>query len=118
MTETESSDPEGGTGFRLDQLAAAFERVCDPRHWRGPIRAVIPAAERLLVERAVRWFAETEPRFEAVPGNADWLTVLAPGYRLKWAGESLGTLQVRDVVATPRATVEIMLTGPRKTSAP
>lgn len=110
MTDSESSDPKGGTGFRLDQLAAAFERVRDPRHWKGPIRALIPAVERLLVERAVRWFAETEPRFEEVAGDAEWLTVLAPGYRLKWAGE----LPDGKSAGTP---VEITLPGPLKGSA-
>ena len=78
----------GGTGFRLDELKAAFERVCDPRDWRAPIRAVIPAVERLLVEKAVRWYAETEPRFEPVPGDGQLLMVVAPGYRMRWAGES------------------------------
>ena len=101
MTEIESIDLKGGTGFRLDQLAAAFERVRDPRHWKGPIRALIPAVERLLIERAVRWFAETEPRFEEVPGNAEWLTVLAPGYRLKWAAEAPDSGSQRDPEPTP-----------------
>ena len=88
MTEADPDYPNGVTGIRLDQLKAAFERVCDPRNWKGPIRAVIPAVDRLLVEKAVRWYAETEPRFEEVPGDAALLTVLAPGYRVGWAGES------------------------------
>ena len=88
MTEAETGNPGSVTGFRLDQLKEAFERVCDPRDWRAPIRAVIPAVERLLVEKAVRWYAETEPRFEVVPGDRTLLTVVAPGYRGSWAGES------------------------------
>src|SRR5580765_6966095 len=88
MTEADPGDPNGVTGIRLDQLKAAFERVCDPRNWKGPIRAVIPAVDRLLVEKAVRWYAESEPRFEEVPGDAQLLTVLAPGYRVSWAGET------------------------------
>lgn len=86
MTAANLANP-GVTGFRLDELKAAFERVCDPRDWRAPIRAVIPAVERLLVEKAVRWYAETEPRFEAVPGDGLLLVVVAPGYRVRWAGE-------------------------------
>lgn len=86
MTAADEGDPGGMTGFRLDQLKEAFERVCDPRDWRGPIRAVIPAVERLLVEKAVRWYAETEPRFEEVPGDGQLLTVVAPGYRERWPG--------------------------------
>jgi len=84
MTTADAGNPGRAHGFRLDQLKEAFERVCDPRHWKAPIRAVIPAVERLLVEKAVRWFAETEPRFEEVPGDGTLLMVLAPGYRGKW----------------------------------
>ena len=88
MTEADEGDPGSVSRFRLDQLKEAFERVCDPRDWRGPIRAVIPAVERLLVEKAVRWYAETEPRFEEIPGDVLSLRVLAPGYRGSWPGES------------------------------
>ena len=88
MTHPEAENPEGTAGFRLDQLSAAFQRVCNQRSWSGPIRAVIPAVERLLVEKAVRWFAETEPRFETVPGQSDLLVVVAPGYRMQWADAS------------------------------
>ena len=86
MTEADAGDPNGVTGFRLDQLKAAFERVCDPFDWKGPIRTLIPAVERLLVETAVRWYSESEPRFEEIPGEADRLIVLAPGYRQGPAG--------------------------------
>jgi hypothetical protein len=88
MTEADAGTPGFATGFRLDQLKEAFERVCDPRDWTAPIRAVIPAVDRLLVEKAVRWYAETEPRFEEVPGDEMLLTVVAPGYRGSWDGES------------------------------
>jgi hypothetical protein len=47
---------------------------------------VIPVVERPIVEKAVLWFTETEPRFEEVPGEADRLIVVAPGYRLGPAG--------------------------------
>ena len=88
MTEPNARDPDDGTRFRLDQLMEAFERVRDPRNWRGPIRAMIPAVDRLLVEKAVRWYAEVEARFEDVPGDGQWLMVLAPGYRMPWAVDS------------------------------
>jgi hypothetical protein len=91
MTAPDAGTPGIVTGFRLDQLKEAFERVCDPRNWRAPIRAVIPAVDRLLVEKAVRWYAETEPRFEEVPGDGMLLTVVAPGYRGSWTGESPGS---------------------------
>ncbi len=82
MTASLAYDPKCSTGYRLDQLAAAFDRVRDPRDWKAPIRAVIPEADLLVVERAVLWFTGTAPVFEVAPGEAFQLVVLAPGYRL------------------------------------
>ncbi len=79
MTSSGTFDPESDTGYRLEQLAGAFDRVRHSRDWRGPIRAVIPAADRPLVEKAVLWFMNTAPAFESVPGEADRLVVTAPG---------------------------------------
>ena len=45
MTASEAYDPKRMTGYRLEQLAAAFDRVRDPRDWKAPIRAVIPVVE-------------------------------------------------------------------------
>lgn len=79
MTSYGTFDPESDTGYRLEQLAGAFDRVRHSRDWRGPIRAVIPAADRSLVEQAVLWFMNAAPAFESVPGDADRLVVTAPG---------------------------------------
>jgi len=87
MSASVAYDPERMTGYRLEQLAAAFDRVRNPRDWKAPIRAVIPAAERPVVEKAVHWFTDTVPVFEAAPGETDRLLVRAPGYRLGPAGE-------------------------------
>lgn len=81
MPASVSYDPESSTGYRLDQLAAAFDRVMNPRDWQAPIRSVIPAEARHVVEHAVRWFTETDPAFEPVPGETDRLVITAPGYR-------------------------------------
>jgi hypothetical protein len=82
MTASVAYGPKRLTGYRLDQLAAAFDRVRDPRDWKAPIRAVIPEADLLVVEKAVLWFTGTVPVFEVAPGETDRLVVLAPGYRL------------------------------------
>jgi len=74
------------TGYRMEQLAAAFDRVRNPRDWKAPIRAVIPAAERPVVEKAVVWFTDTVPEFVADPEATERLVVSAPGYRLGPAG--------------------------------
>ena len=81
MTASAAYDPKSITGFRQDELAAAFDRVRDARDWKAPIRAVIPADERPLVEQAVLWFTETRPVFESVPGQTGRLVVMAPGWR-------------------------------------
>ena len=87
MTVPAIDHPKRSTGYRLDELASAFDRVRDPRDWKAPIRSVIPAAERHLVEKAVLWFTDTAADFEAVPGESDRLVVMARGYRHGPAGD-------------------------------
>lgn len=86
MTASDVYNTKRATGYWFEQLASAFDRVRDPHDWKAPIRAVIPVVERPIVEKAVLWFTETEPRFEEVPGESDRLLVVAPGYRLGPAG--------------------------------
>jgi hypothetical protein len=62
-------------------LASAFDRVMNPRDWKAPIRCVIPANERQLVEKAIHFFTESPAEFEVAPGTKDLLVVKAPGYR-------------------------------------
>ena len=88
MTASMAYDLKRSTGYRFEELAAAFDRVRDPRDWKAPIRSVIPAEERDVVEKAVRWFTGTTPAFEAAPGETDRLVVTAPGWREGPAGGS------------------------------
>ncbi len=69
------------------RLVRAFDLVRNPRDWQAPIQAVIPAAERRLVQKAVIVFTGTWPRFAEVPGDPDSLVVTAPGYRVGRGGE-------------------------------
>jgi|ERR1041384_62816 hypothetical protein len=94
MTASVAYDPKRSTGYRLEQLAAAFDRVRDPRDWKAPILSVIPTEERQIVEKAVLWFTDTVPAFEPAPGHADLLVVKAPGYREGAAGERVTNTQV------------------------
>lgn len=82
MTASIAYDPKRLTGYQLEQLAGAFDRVRDPRDWKAPIEAVISAAERPMVEKAVLWFTDTVPVFSALAGAPDRLVVRAKGYRL------------------------------------
>ena len=88
MTASVACNPEQETGFRLDQLASAFDRVRNPRDWKAPVRAEIPAVARSVTEQAVRWFTDTTPEFEASPEHPGRLTVTARGYRLGQAGDA------------------------------
>ena len=76
-------DPKCSTGYRMEQLASAFDRVMNSRDWKAPIQALIPTVERPIVEQAVRWFTGTEPAFEPAPGSPTHLVVKARGYRLR-----------------------------------
>lgn len=87
MTASAAYQPERMTGFRHEQLAAAFDRVRNPRDWKAPIRAEISVTERPVVEQAVYWFTATVPVFLEAPGARARLLVRAPGYRLGPAGD-------------------------------
>ena len=87
MTASVACIPEQRTGFTQERLARAFDRVRNPRDWKGPIRAIIPADDRRAVQEAVMWFTGTLPVFRRVPGETAWLAVTAPGYRLGPAGD-------------------------------
>lgn len=67
------------TGYPFERLASAFDRVRNARDWRAPIEAVIPEADRPLVEQAIVLFTETVPTFVPAtrPGH---LLVRAQGY--------------------------------------
>ena len=81
MTASLAYDAKRSTGYRFEQLAAAFDRVRNPRDWKAPIRSVIPAGDRDVVEKAVLWFTAAAPAFHAAPGETDRLVITAPGYR-------------------------------------
>jgi hypothetical protein len=81
MARSIEFDPRILTGYRMDQLASAFDRVRDPRDWKAPIESVIPSSERRLVEQAVLWFTNTAPTFDAAGDRDDRLVVRAAGYR-------------------------------------
>jgi hypothetical protein len=75
-----SDQEDSELAFTQDQLANAFDRVRDSRDWKAPVRAEIDEPQRPVVELAIIWFTATVPTFEAVPGRAGRLTVVANGY--------------------------------------
>ncbi len=93
MTASVGYDPKRLTGYRLEQLAAAFERVCDPHDWKAAIAAEIPSGDQALVEQAVLWFTDSVPVFDPIPGATERLAVQAQGYRLGGAETRHGHLR-------------------------
>jgi hypothetical protein len=93
MSALAAGDPVRLTGYRMDQLASAFDRVRDARDWQAPIRAVIPVEDRPVVEKAVLLFTNTVPEFAPAPGAGDHLVVVAGGYRLGLAAGPLDGLR-------------------------
>jgi hypothetical protein len=93
MTASIAYDPRRLTGYELDELAGAFDRVRSPRDWKAPIDAMITVAERSVVEKAVLWFTDTVPVFSAIAGSPDRLAVRALGYRLGETETRHGHLQ-------------------------
>jgi len=86
-------DPEILTGYRIEQLASAFDRVRDLRDWKAPFEAVIPASDRRLVEQAVLWFTNSAPEFAPASEAHDSLVVRSPGYRGGPVGDASGQLR-------------------------
>lgn len=82
MLATAMYPPVGVTGRRQLHLVRAFERVRNPRDWKAPIQAVIPATERRVVQKAVIIFTGTWPQFKEVPGEPESLVVTSPGFTL------------------------------------
>lgn len=79
MIEPTRSDSRRPSGFSHEQLAQAFDRVRDPRDWRGPVRAEIPIEMQAVVAEAVICFTATDPVFEPAD-RPELLLATAPGY--------------------------------------
>ncbi len=91
MTASIVYDPKLLTGYHMDRLASAFDRVRNAQDWKAPISADIPSADRHLVEMAVLWFTNTVPVF-LVAMEGDRLRVTATGYRGGPFGDGAGSL--------------------------
>ena len=86
MTPTLMFEHPSLQGYRLDQVAQAFDRIRDHHDWKAPISTTIDVGDRVLVEVAIHWFTGTQARFAPVLGCPGLLLVTAPGQRLGPAG--------------------------------
>lgn len=85
-------DSVTATGFRLDELASAFDRVRDGQDWQGPVHGEIEGSQRDVTQQAVIWFTQTVPYFHPSPANHGRLIVTAPGHReWEWSERAGGS---------------------------
>jgi hypothetical protein len=105
-------DPKLLTGYHMDQLATAFDRVRDSQDWKAPISAEIAATDRGLVEMAVLWFTNTVPSFATSPDTSARLRVTASGYRGGPFGDGEGRLHLPSIPDRRRRNDPWDLDGP------
>jgi hypothetical protein len=80
------STPVPGSEYNYGELLDAFEAVCDPVDWRGPITAYhVPADQWPVIREAVIFFTATEPTRWLDVGERT-MRVMATGYRAGPAG--------------------------------
>lgn len=76
---------EQSTGYSHRALKEAFEAVCQPHDWKGPISAIITADKLAITEAAIMFFTATETQgFPLVDGR---YRIRARGYRNGPAGD-------------------------------
>ncbi len=74
-----------GRRYRIDDLRATFDAVCDAGDWKAPIAAWVTGEAVLTVCEAIRFFTATEPRVELNVKTMRYL-VTSEGYRAGPAG--------------------------------
>ena len=81
----ESYVARDGRRYRIDDLRTAFDAVCDPDDWKGPIAAWVPGEAVLTVCEAIRFFTATEPKVALDVETMRYL-ITSEGYRAGPAG--------------------------------
>jgi hypothetical protein len=76
-------DPRTGTQYSQAELEEAFKLVQDPKHWKGPVKGIVPNDKVDVVRAAVNHFAYGN--VTVTPYGKDRSRITAPGY---WAFEA------------------------------
>lgn len=82
--EQETIDEE--SGYTIATLRQAFDGLCDPQDWRGPIAVWMQGEAVSLAVRAIQWFTATTPTVQLNTTTMLYL-VTSPGYRQGPAGD-------------------------------
>ena len=72
--------------YSQDQLKKAFDAVCDPKDWKGPIAAVMQGELVNVVVEAIKHYTATVPDVQLDVSTMRYL-VTSPGYRMGPAGD-------------------------------
>jgi hypothetical protein len=67
------------------KMSDAFDSVCDPNYWKGPIKAVVPKDKASLVVDAIWFFTATCE--EPVDNGDGTVTITSIGYAMGPAGD-------------------------------
>jgi hypothetical protein len=76
-------DPYTRTPYTKEELEEAFKLVQDPKHWKGPVKGIVPNDKVDVVRAAVNHFAYGN--VTVTPYGKDRSRITAPGY---WAFEA------------------------------
>lgn len=78
-------------GYGEEALKKAFDTVCDPNDWKGPIDCFVTADNVAVVVAAIQFYTATTPKVEAVKdnrtANSTLFRVKSEGYRKGPAGD-------------------------------
>lgn len=73
-------------GF-CDLLRSAFNQICDPDDWRGPIDCLVPRVGASIYVEAIRFMTATDPTCEyVVKDGMQYARLKSIGYRAGPAG--------------------------------
>lgn len=71
------------TATQEQNMRTIFDAVQDEAHWKGPIDAIVKAADAQLAADAVEFFTGTKATVKLIPGPSKLAHIEAVGY---WAG--------------------------------
>lgn len=67
---------------------AAFDQICDPADWKGPINALVPWEAASVYVDAVKYMTATEPMGRhVVKEGVSYCHITSVGYRMGPAGD-------------------------------
>jgi hypothetical protein len=73
-------------GFKVADLRIAFDKVCDPKDWKGPVAAWVLGEGVLVTVAAIEFFTATNPTVNLNTETMRYL-IESEGYRNGPAGD-------------------------------